>query len=278
MTAKANHTYRILIKLSNKVSNIETRFYIGTTSHNDWYITGMTSNGIYIKDYTPTSDINFTQFSIIGAGASNTSPITAVVEIAIYDVTNVDIKTYQPYFEPIQLCDIEGHQDYIYNNGGKWFKHKEVEKVILDSNKRDGGGITGTNAYYIRTNIYGLNDNTLPLSCSNMFQPCSFNDRTNGLDITYLQNGQLNIRTANNTTIDWSDNTKRDDWLNANKPIVYYVLATPIEEEITEPTLINQLNAIKYGAESYYGQTNIMITSEELQPTLKVQTLDKIGD
>jgi len=73
-----------------------------------------------------------------------------------------------------------------------------------------------------------------------------------------------------------ADATALASWFTNNNTIIYYVLATPIEEEITEPTLINQLNAIKYGAESYYGQTNIMITSEELQPTLKVQTMDKI--
>lgn len=57
---------------------------------------------------------------------------------------------------------------------------------------------------------------------------------------------------------------------------IYYQLATPIEEEITEPTLINQLNAIKYGAESYYGQTNIIITAENAQPIIEAKAYEKI--
>ena len=277
MTAKANHTYRILIKLSNKVSNIETRFYIGTTSHNDWNITEMTSNGVYIKDYTPTSDINFTQFSIIGAAASNTSPITAVMEIAIYDVTNVDIKTYQPYFEPIELCDIEEHQEYIYDNGGKWFKHKEVGKKILN----------GTENWNTASQNYPV------------FNVGVFTDKVSGQgnfkcnNFSYLGNAQttlLGYAMSFNTdtfsqymyiqvpssVVSQGDVTAFKSWLSANTTTVYYPLKVSEEEEITEPTLINQLNAIKYGAESYYGQTNIMITSEELQPTLKVQTMDKI--
>lgn len=88
------------------------------------------------------------------------------------------------------------------------------------------------------------------------------------------------ITTDNNLRINFGDTTnKLNDflsWLGTHNLNFYYVLANPIEEEITEPTLINQLNTIKYGAESYYGQTNIMITSEELQPILKVQTMDKI--
>ena len=90
----------------------------------------------------------------------------------------------------------------------------------------------------------------------------------------WTQTNYLGITDINSK---WANVSNLKTWLQSNNVIVYYKLQTPTEEEITEPTLINQLNAIKYGAESYYGQTNIIITSEELQPTLKVQTLDKIG-
>lgn len=266
-TAKANHTYRILIKLSNKVSNIETRFYIGTTSHNDWNILGMTSNGIYIKDYTPTSDINFTQFSIIGAAASNTTPITAVMEIAIYDITNVSITNYQPYFEPIELCKIGDYQDYIYNNGGKWYLRKENGKVDLAT-------LSWTTQTYLDDGykLFFATINDIKYASNSTTLIDNYSEKY----IKSIASGMSQTDRRNHLAID--TNAIRVNATDYPTGLFYYPLATPIEEEITEPTLINQLNAIKYGAESYYGQTNIIITSEELQPTLKVQTLGKIGD
>lgn len=66
-------------------------------------------------------------------------------------------------------------------------------------------------------------------------------------------------------------------WLANNNVKVSVALNSPIEEEIIDPEAVNSLNAIKSIAESYYGTTNIMITSDNLAPYIKVQTLNKIG-
>ena len=50
---------------------------------------------------------------------------------------------------------------------------------------------------------------------------------------------------------------------------VYYILSTSIEEEITDPTLISQLNELKK-LHTYKGTTNIYTVTEGLNPTLKV--------
>lgn len=153
-------------------------------------------------------------------------------------ITNVQLEkgstatTYVSYFTPIDLCKIGNYQDYIYNNGGKWFKHKEVGKII------DSSGSTGITISEIVNN-------------GSIFSYCG--GSVNAKTITYASA----ITTTN---------------------YIYYQLATTTEEEITEPILINELNAIKYGAESYYDTTNIMITSAGLKLILKAQTLDKIGD
>ena len=165
-------------------------------------------------------------------------------------------QTYEINLGNIELCKIGDYQDYIYKEGKKWYKYKAIDKVVLDGTNYFAGGTTGTNAYYIETNIVTLSDNSKALTISNMFQPVSYNNRVNGLNATYSQNGKAVIRTANNTTIDWSDATKRTNWLIANKPILYYVLATPTTTEITDTTLISQLNALA-SARSYTGQTNI---------------------
>lgn len=179
--------------------------------------------------------------------------------------------TASPYksFWQIELCDIEGHQDYIYNNGGKWFKHKEVKKQVFNGSETWTTRSVSVGQLYETTVAGFYSTTTQSLGFCNQYK-ANIN-LTNNYEFRILSGTTLALHNddigsvANLTT-----------FLASNNMEVYYPLATPIEEEITEPTLINQLNAIKYGAESYYGQTNITVTSNNLQPILKVQTLDKI--
>lgn len=189
------------------------------------------------------TELNSTNLIATSTVTSGTKPFNFfMVRVANGTSINQDIyfqlekgsqaTSFAPYFTPIELCKIGDYQDYIHDNGGKWFKHKEVGKTI------DSSGSTGI----------------------------TINEMVNNGSIFSYCGGTVNAKTITYASAISTTN------------YIYYQLATPIEEEITEPTLINQLNAIKYGAESYYGQTNIMITSADLKLILKVQTLDKIGD
>lgn len=120
MTLRANHTYRLLVKISDKTSSLVSRVYFGKTSDNlnsNFAITSMTTNGIYYKDYKPTEDINLTQYSIIGASSAGETSLT--IKIAIYDITTNVINDYIPYFDPIELNKIGNYQDFIRKGSGK---------------------------------------------------------------------------------------------------------------------------------------------------------------
>lgn len=186
--------------------------------------------------------------------------------------------SYAPYFEPIQLCKIEDYQDYIYNNGGKWFKHKVVEKTIFNGSE-NWSKYSGSKRFYITINNAlspSTNYDIAKMLCDKFIvysaNETSSQTTTDGISLTTTNELDLRLVSYNDETL-----ANFKTWLSNNNVTLYYVRSTPTEEEITETTLINQLNSMKYGAESYYGITNIMITSEELQPILKVQTLDKIG-
>lgn len=209
-------------------------------------------------------------------GTYNNVELQPMIYTGAYDAN----KSYTPHKEQklpltlgdIELCKIGDYKDYPFKNltNGKWYWHKVIGKEILDRNNYLSRGDTGTNAYYLSTNIEGLNNNNIIVSYSNMFQPCAFVDRANGKDITYSQNGFINIRTANNTSIDWSNETNCKNWLDANNPLINYILAEPIDIEITDTTLINQLEAIN-NAISYYEQTNISGTSSGISPLFDVE-------
>jgi hypothetical protein len=61
-------------------------------------------------------------------------------------------------------------------------------------------------------------------------------------------------------------------WLETNRPVVYSVLATPTDTQITDSTLIGQLNALNAG-ETYDGTTLITVSSENLVGSLEVKAL-----
>lgn len=173
------------------------------------------------------------------------------------------ITTYDSYYN-YELCKIGDYKDKIYNDNGTWKVEKNIGKVVADSSYFSDRGTTGTNAYFLNTNITTcLNNNTKELSMCNMFKPCSFNARANGLDVTYVQTGRLVIRTANNTSIDWSTNATAKTWLDNNKPILYYALATPTTETITNTNLISQLNALY---EFYVNSSTVTISNNSEIP------------
>jgi hypothetical protein len=62
------------------------------------------------------------------------------------------------------------------------------------------------------------------------------------------------------------------NWLSNNNVTLYYVLATPTEEEITNTTLIEQLEAISK-AKSVKDKTYITQTNEELPFILDVEAI-----
>lgn len=63
-------------------------------------------------------------------------------------------------------------------------------------------------------------------------------------------------------------------WLSTHNTTVYYVLATPTYTEITDSTLISQLNAL---AKSYASQTNISQENNDLASILNATALEEMS-
>ena len=59
-------------------------------------------------------------------------------------------------------------------------------------------------------------------------------------------------------------------WFETHNTEIYYILATPVEETITDTTLINDLNALQELL-SYDGTTNITVTSEDTNAQMEVE-------
>ena len=156
--------------------------------------------------------------------------------------------SFTPYgVQPIELCKIGTYQDYIYKENGSWYLHKEIGKVVLD----------GSESWYIRNDVQQTG-----YTC---FRNGSYvvNSRYTGSNITNVYcnyfvvlaqyTGQPMIRIINATeygeTIMFPSSiasTEADfkTWLSSHNTILYYVLPTPTNTEITDTTLISQLESL----------------------------------
>lgn len=203
------------------------------------------------------------------------------------DIDNVGIQlekggatTYQPYtgatyplyLGTTELCKIGNYQDYIFKNGDKWYLHKEIGKEIFNGNEnyslRTDIVVSGYKCYRCSTFDYTLLGD-ISSAYSNYFE--------------YVQSGAIantfRLIKTNNYAIQFiisetlaSDKDAFKTWLSTHNTIVYYVLATATETEITNTTLINQLESLK-GAMSYEGQTNISQTNNDLPFILSASAL-----
>ena len=201
------------------------------------------------------------------------------VDPTTYDYTGVQFElgqptTYAAYFEPIELCKIGDYQDYIYENEGKWYVHKEVGKAVLDGSESwynaggnapyglvvDDGLITTDNdtpPLVYCDKFYSVSQNASWSSYSSLISTSNTAASTNTIRIRYTSVASLSaFRT----------------WLGLNNTILYYALATPTDTEITNTALIDQLNALKNGG-SYTGTTYIKVsaTDPNLPGLLKVE-------
>lgn len=190
--------------------------------------------------------------------------------------------TYEPYksqtydidLGSIELCKIGDYQDYIYKENGNWYKYSAIGKVVLDGSNYTIDGWGYNNRGYIlisdmksvsySNNISFLThfsfDTTVYSDGQNNVGYCNRNsNQTSGIYIRFGSSSEINTQSKANT------------WLSNNLPILYYQLATPTTTQITDTTLLSQLEALA-GATTYLGQTNIITNGSDLNPLLEVTT------
>lgn len=290
-----NNTYvcsnnRIEVNGGKKILITSTKGKAGTYfilefDENNQYI-GYKRSESNITEYATTLGDN-TKYILIdlGNGAEPCNPSnTGNFKLYLYN---------QEQNYPLNLGDIEFcKQDFPYKaiNGnkyydsltdteksnltyGKWYKHKEIEKVIYDGseNWNMNGNLAGCVYLINNSQLYGLYSTgnkikTNLLTAVNDYDEIFKKTVDYGIFFGASTADRFVIRNFNFTT-----NTQYKEWLSNNNLIVYYVLSTPIEEEITEPTLIAQLEAIYNNAKSYEGETHIFTITENESPYIEAE-------
>ena len=232
---------------------------------------------IGVNNFTFTlSETTEVFFGFYYASGTSFSNATAHMQLAlgtgsITDFTPYESQTYPINLGTMELCKIGDYQDYIYKENNKWYKYRAIGKVVLDGSENSW---SAESQRYILENViqgktFSSLDANTPLAYCNGFK---WGNGVSGNYVYgafwYTANGKnLSFQKDQNPNATTLANFKT--WLGSNNQNVYYCLATPVITEITDTTLIGQLNAIKE-AYSYKNQTNITQTNNDLPFILKV--------
>ena len=222
----------------------------------------------------------------------NTDPITqyAIDTIAdtLFIAEGTDINmSYQPYYYrnfTIDLGDIElcrtqptetiTYRDEIFKNNSNskyydssliedaWYKLSRIIKhEFLPGHANPQ--ISGNN-YYFRFS-------PTPRKSLGYMKGYIYDSRGSGFNnmpdfhFGFESGGVMHIKNSNATGAE----SMKDILLNAEE-VLYYVLATPTSTQITDETLISQLDAIYEHLQLVKGTNNITVTAEDLAPNMQL--------
>lgn len=184
---------------------------------------------------------------------------------------------YAPYFTPIELCKIGDYQDKIFNNDpnedwydpdledNAWYVHKETAAYTFDGSE-NGWYMPNSGTY---PHLFQLDNLAIdlpaeytPQATSGLY--CEYFTQMSGNDVRNNEGIALYIAnngaTARMNSSDYSSLTSFKDWLSNNSIVTYYALSTATDTQITDATLVGQLNALA-DALGYKDKTIITVSA-----------------
>ena len=280
-------SYRQSVNGENLSSGTNLRFYNKNKEYIGYaifgYSTSITDVEITKGSEVTTTDLEPKYFRIrVGTSVLQTD--------SKYMIANSNDLTYEPYITPITktlaLGDIELNaignykDELIYDvDEDKVYKNEKIGKVVLNGSEdwlySSGWSKTNTNVFYrsevLANAVYA--DNSVVYGKCNYFTTMSRNALNSADTEGCSYSGQLNYPTITlriSKTIATDTDTLKT-WLSTHNSIFYYEHKTPVETEITDTTLINQVKAL-YNAHSNNG-TTIITSNGNLPIIVKVRSL-----
>lgn len=217
-----------------------------------------------------------------GVNNINITPTNSGYLILSIDINATDMQIekgstatdYQPYYHAdypinlgsLELCKIGDYQDYFYKENGNWYKHGAVNKVVLNGSE----AYNYTNSQPTDTNLKSITHNLLsrllglnPIKTNYFKYEGAHGVITNAkYECCWVNSGTHQIGFITKQTS--VDNFKT--WLSTHNTAVYYVLQTPTSTQITDETLIAQLEVIYNHLALVKGTNHITITPSDLAP------------
>ena len=175
-------------------------------------------------------------------------------------------QTYVIPFGDTYLAAIGDYADEPVNVDGTWYIRRAIGKVVLNGSEGYGLVSNSQSVFYIDNKVqdFARSDNT-PMSdyfsgADNVYGNSgarTLSDNTMAF-ITEATPNRLYIRASQfaNVVADFKT------WLSTHNTTVYYALATPTDEAITDQDLIDALDELYDQAHSYKGRTHLTATPQ----------------
>jgi len=195
-----------------------------------------TSNYYFPKDYSKCKIIQEEEidFEILGESTQEGTPTPdspkPIINKTGTITETIGNKQYTFNLGSIELCKIGNYADRIYKSGEKWYVEKKIGKITLDGSENWTGSIS--HRFYISQASKGFNTTTGLCDRFEVKALTTYNSITFYASNIYIYYDQI------------SGTNNFKTWLSNNNVTVYGILATPTYEEITDPTLLEQLNNV----------------------------------
>lgn len=204
--------------------------------------------------------------------------VTGLNTITVSNNDNSLSKDFIVNFGDLEFAGIGTYRDYPFKENNRWYKYGTIKKKVLDGTedwqkyggtKRFHFTLTDAKAPSSNGNLADIKSNKFIVQKANV----SGGDTTTN-SIGMDQDKELLVR-----LVSYNDETVGNfkTWLSTNKPIIYYALETPTITEITDTTLIKQLNNIYNNIRTFEGGTNISSTSAGANPIINITTFNKLS-
>lgn len=167
------------------------------------------------------------------------------------EITGDESQSYTLSLGDIELCKVGSYRDYLYKNNGVWYVHKETGSITLDGTE-DWRATSSGNPYYSVNTIQAVG-NYCDGYCTHFVNKKGYPSSTGYFAIRADGTSISCYNSAIESLSDWKT------WVETNAPKVYFPLATAVDVEITDDTIIAQLDAL-INAKSYRGTTSIDVT------------------
>lgn len=285
---QTNKTYTIVTEIKN-VSG-EGRLYPVSHYENE----GQFSSDITLRfselsnlDVKVVSNTTFTSFDNISNGlrtivrldAGQRGSVTfriSVLEDLTITPQNFKYTPHKGKSFPVTLPQnmflgkIGNSSNYIYGTKDNWKLHSGLGKVVL--NGTEGWSLTNsqpddTTLKSVATDLPGRAIGTPVMS--NLFKYMGIGNATTIKSITFSAVWINQYSTQYGFVSKYLNVNDWENFLSQNNPELYYSLQTSTDINITDTTLISQLNNIADNLETYKGGTIVFTTSENLEPAIQ---------
>ena len=280
---KANKTYTISFDVDD----------VSKFNHMYLFVSTSTTAGGYSKNpyvtITKTADVSLG----IGIYPNENATIT-ISNIQIEE--NSERTQFEPYYTPqnyplslgnIELARINDYKDFIFKNElgspyynadlelHSWYKHNAIYKYVVTGNEIFNNSF-GVNLFKMRDDFeqvpfvtgYGLSN----YYKYNSIQSGINGNTSNGDFVLQYDRGYCSLFFKNTSFDNVTDfkNDLQDKYNNDNPIIIMFPLENPIDTQITDTTLVSQLENINNNARSY-SDTTIIICSSESEDNETIQ-------